>query len=165
MGSPLVILDTNVLYGATTRDLLLQFNAHNLWRCGWSPEIKQELARLGVVVEGFTLLAGDYQNLAPIGLPDPNDEHVLHCALAHQASMILTYNLKDFPPHLTRGIRVLAPDAALVELFEEDAQNALKAIKTHWKTCDECNDWTAYVARLNRARLHGLSRRLASLRL
>ncbi len=163
MYPPLIILDTNVLFGATARDLLFQFAAHGLWRCGWSQDIQRELARLGVVLEGFSPLPGDFRNTPPIGLPDPNDEHVLHCALAHQAAMILTYNLKDFPPHLARGIRVLTPDAALVEILTKNSQNAMKAIKAHWGDCDERDDWASYVARLNRARLHGLSRVLASL--
>jgi hypothetical protein len=100
-----------------------------------------------------------------MGLPDPQDEHVLHCALAHQAAMILTFNLKDFPPHLTRGIRVLTPDAALLELLEENTPTAMKAVELHWKNCAEKDAWPSYVARLNRARLHGLSRRLATLRI
>lgn len=162
---PLIILDTNVLFGVTTRDLIFQFVAQGLWRCGWSQDIEQELVRLGVVVESSALLPGDYRMLVPTGLPDPADEHVLHCALAHQASMILTNNLKDFPRHLTRGIRVLTPDAALVELLREHPQTAMKAIEAHWGECEEKKSWASYVARLNRARLHGLSRALASLRL
>jgi hypothetical protein len=164
MHLPLIILDTNVLFGATTRGLLFQFAAHGLWRCGWSQDIQHELARLGVFSEGFTLLTGDYQTLPPAGLPDPDDEHVLHCALAHQAAMILTYNLKDFPPHLMRGIRVLTPDAALVQTLEKDSHRSMKAIKAHWGDCDEKDDWASYVARLNRARLHSVSRYLGSSR-
>jgi hypothetical protein len=60
-----------------------------------------------------------YQALVPgLTLPDPDDRHVLAAAITGGASLIVTWNIKDFPeanlkPH---GIACISPDAFLVEL-------------------------------------------------
>lgn len=43
-------------------------------------------------------LAGDYSLLLDRVTNDPKDRHVLAAAIHEQASLIVTFNLKDFPP-------------------------------------------------------------------
>lgn len=55
-----------------------------------------------------------------LGLPDPEDDHVLAAAIAAQASVIVTDNLKDFPmrnlsPH---EIEALSADDFIANTIE-----------------------------------------------
>jgi hypothetical protein len=146
MRPPLIILDTNVLYGTTERELIFEFAAHGLWRCGWSGEVAAELSRLGIMLEGFAPLPDGGHETVVVGLPDPNDEHVLQCARTHGASMILTYNLKDFPQSLMGGIQLLTPDQAILRMLQEDSTRSIAAVRSHWKKCAEQPDWPSYTA-------------------
>ncbi len=61
----------------------------------------------------------NYQALIPtLSLPDPDDRHVLAAAIAGQASVIVTWNLKDFPASDLKPHRVacISPDDFLVGL-------------------------------------------------
>ena len=50
-------------------------------------------------------------------LKDPADEHVLEAAVNGQADIIVTFNLKDFKPALTKfGIEVLNPSNTLLRI-------------------------------------------------
>lgn len=46
-------------------------------------------------------------------LPDPNDDMVVEVAIASQAGIIVTHNVRDFAPAKRLGLRVLAPGAFL----------------------------------------------------
>ena len=57
-------------------------------------------------------LISGYECLEPeLTLPDKNDCHVLVAAILAKASMIVTYNLKDFPES------VLAPLARIIHEY------------------------------------------------
>src|SRR5476649_2911514 len=43
------------------------------------------------------LVTGHEKIIPALSLPDPNDHHVLAAAIRTSASVIVTYNLKDFP--------------------------------------------------------------------
>ncbi len=53
------------------------------------------------------------------GLPDPDDDHVLHVAVVSPAELILTHNLKDFPPEVCdrQGVQAISPDDFLSNQF------------------------------------------------
>ena len=53
-------------------------------------------------------------------LPDPNDTHVLAAAIRCGASVIVTYNLKDFPNHVLNqyGVEAQHPDTFVDYLFD-----------------------------------------------
>lgn len=56
-----------------------------------------------------------------LALPDPADAHVLAAAVAGQADMLLTFNLRDFPKQSVAGfgIDVAHPDSFLWQLLGE----------------------------------------------
>ncbi len=62
----------------------------------------------------------DHQNIYYLWRPcfsDPKDDHVLEVAVASQAPMIVTHNLKDFKGiEKTFGIRAIPPKELLKEL-------------------------------------------------
>ncbi len=57
----------------------------------------------------------------PFDLPDPYDRHVIAAAVAADASIILTWNLRDFPPTELKkfGLRRETPDAFLAGLYDK----------------------------------------------
>jgi hypothetical protein len=67
----------------------------------------------------------DYQHhIADLTLPDPDDRHVLAAAIQARATIILTFNLRDFPAaELARhGIAAIGPDEFLTQLRPADAE-------------------------------------------
>lgn len=60
----------------------------------------------------YDSLVENFEHLIPsINLPDANDRHVLAAAIHSEASIVVTYNLKDFPAKSlkTYGIEVSIP--------------------------------------------------------
>jgi len=79
------------------------------------------------------LVSGYERHIPALTLPDANDLHVLATAIEAKASVIVTFNLKDFPqralsPH---GIRALSPDAFLVSVFRQNRPRFLLGIRQH----------------------------------
>ncbi len=58
------------------------------------------------------LVTGHEALIPTLSLPDPNDHHILAAAIFSSASIIVTYNLKDFPFKSTQmfGIDAWHPD-------------------------------------------------------
>lgn len=66
-------------------------------------------------------LVEGYEKLIPaLTLPDPNDRHVLAAAIRSSASIIVTFNLKDFPNPAIKefGIEAQHPDDFLTHLLD-----------------------------------------------
>ena len=77
----------------------------------------------------------DYRPLiADLTLPDPDDRHVLAAAISAKASVIVTWNLKDFPARnlLAHDVTSKSPDDFLTDLhaaFQEALISSVRSAK------------------------------------
>ncbi|PAT32769.1 PIN domain-containing protein [Vandammella animalimorsus] len=147
--SPLTaVYDACVLYPAPLRDFLMWLGLSGRLRARWSHDIHEEwkrnlmrnrpdLSRAQLdrtselmdraipdgLVDGYqTLIAG-------LQLPDPDDRHVLAAAIRCGASVIVTFNTRDFPTETLAayGIEAQHPDAFVDKLLDIDAAAVIEA--------------------------------------
>ena len=145
-----VLYDACVLYPAPLRDLLMRLAMTGLFRARWSNEIhdewirnvlenrsdltREQLERTRDLMNKHVLdsVVTGYQHLIPgLDLPDPNDRHVLAAAIRTRASVIVTYNLDDFPrEYLAQfGLEAQHPDEFITHLFDLNEAVVCKAAK------------------------------------
>ncbi|UZD21111.1 PIN domain-containing protein [Algoriphagus halophytocola] len=143
------VLDTNVIYPIDIRDLLFWFAFYDLFTPKWSKHIFDEwlevMIRKGVKrTEAFKRVSKAHQafpdalveNYEPIissiNLPDEKDKHVLAAAIKANANIIVTNNLKDFPPEYlaTFGLSVKNADDFITDTIDLNQDLALKAFRT-----------------------------------
>jgi predicted nucleic acid-binding protein len=134
---PVAVYDACVLYPFHLRNVLIQCAFDGLVEARWTDEIHAEWIRNlaantpSLPIERLiatrdrmkaVLPEAEVVNYRPLvtdlQLPDPDDRHVLAAAIAGKASVIVTWNLKDFPePHLRPyGVTSQSPDDFLSEL-------------------------------------------------
>ena len=67
------------------------------------------------------LVTGHEDLIASLPLPDPDDRHVLAAAIRAGAAVIVTFNLKDFPPETLARFDIEAqhPDDFVVSLLDQ----------------------------------------------
>jgi hypothetical protein len=132
-------LDASVLYPASLRNLLMRLTLNGLYQARWSADVHAEwiravlrnrpdltLERLLPIRDAMDAHAEEsvvtgYQSLIEkVDLPDPDDRHVLAAAIIGHADVIVTRNLRDFPPDVLahHGIAALHPDAFLLPLLK-----------------------------------------------
>lgn len=73
-----------------------------------------------------------YETLIPaLTLPDIDDRHVLAAAIRSSSSVIVTYNLKDFPAKIVKGYGIEAqhPDDFLVHLLDLSSTTVCESMK------------------------------------
>lgn len=143
------LLDANVLVPVSLADTLLRIAAEDLYRPIWSEQILTEVAtalrrvhpevdgierRVNVMREFFpdALTAGWQPLVNALDLPDPDDRHVLAAAVVGRADVIVTNNVKDFPPASVEpfDIEVQRPDEFLcnqLDLAPNTVMNLLAA--------------------------------------
>jgi PIN domain-containing protein len=153
----IVVYDACVLYPAPLRDLLMHLAITGLYQAKWTNAIHDEwirnvlanrtdlkqsqLERTRALMNKHVLdcLVEGYEHLIPsIKLPDSDDRHVLAAAIHSSASIILTYNLKDFPANsLSKyGIKAQDPDKFLTQLLDIEPDvvcSAIKRLRTNLK--------------------------------
>lgn len=130
------LLDTNVLYGALLNDLVLTLADHGLFRPLWSEEILTELKRnlrrsgesrelsekrVSTMMRYFPdAMVTGYEALVSTMTNDPKDRHVLAAAIRGGAEVLVTFNLKDFPPASLQGydVEVVHPDTFLLDQLD-----------------------------------------------
>jgi predicted nucleic acid-binding protein len=129
------VLDADVLYPLPLRDTLLSAAVEGCFQPVWSAEILDEAIRNlladrridkagakslrrhldehfeDAIIDGYQPLVTQMQN-------HPKDRHVAACAVAGEASLIVTSNVRDFEA-LPEGIRAITPDAFLLRLLAE----------------------------------------------
>ncbi len=146
-----VLADANVLYSRVLRDYLLYAAAQGVLEIRWSAAILAEVVEhLAENIAGFDAAAGarlvaamngafPAAEVEPDGdaeaavailpLPDEDDRHVLAAAVAVDADVLCTDNLKDFPADAMEevGIRLMSADALLSLLVTEFPDGMLTA--------------------------------------
>lgn len=143
------VLDANVLYPVTVRDVLLRFAEAGLYRARWSEEILREFSdrlirrkphledsirsQLDQMAAAFpeALVEGHEPLIQGLSLPDGNDRHVLAAAIKAGAQLIVTENRKDFPEDALApfGIETLSPDDFLLSTFELYPSQSIGALR------------------------------------
>lgn len=143
------VLDANVLLPAPLRDTLLRLAEAELYVPRWSERILAEVAK-NLVESGRTdtaraarvteIIAAAFpeamaptsvvSTIEPVMTNDPKDRHVLAAAVGVGAEVVVTKNLKDFPPTTCKplAIQVVSPDDFLVDLHQVDPAAALRAL-------------------------------------
>lgn len=150
-GAPAAVLDANVLYPFQLRNLLLHLAVDGLFQPLWSERIVDECVRnlrahAGLTEEqcahlvrqmraAFPEAWGEGFDGAPEGLvlPDEGDRHVIELAVHQEAELIVTRNLKHFPSHLLRPLRIrpIDPDEFIVRLWRRNGPAVLCAADQH----------------------------------
>ena len=139
MASIIALYDSCVLYPAPLRDLLMHLALTDLYQAKWTDAIHDEWIRnvlanrpdlkLGQLERTRDLMNSHvldclvigYEKLIPsLSLPDPDDRHVLAAAIKASASIIVTYNLKDFPAKVISKYKIEAqhPDEFISYLID-----------------------------------------------
>ncbi|RON45766.1 PIN domain-containing protein [Pseudomonas frederiksbergensis] len=148
------VYDACVLYPAPLRDFLMWLALSGRFRARWSLEIHNEWKRnllknrpdltaeqLDRTSELMDQAIPDacvtgYENLVKgLTLPDMNDRHVLAAAIRCNASVIVTFNQKDFPctELAPFGIEAQHPDEFVENLFDLDPAAVVAAAQRQRK--------------------------------
>jgi len=121
------VLDACILYPPALRDLFMWLAAAIVYQPRWTEAIHAEWIRNVLADNPETTLAqlertrrlmdrineeclvtGYEKHIPALILPDPDDRHVLAAAIVSKASIIVTFNLSDFPPSALKPHRIRA---------------------------------------------------------
>jgi hypothetical protein len=146
------IYDACVLYPAPLRDLLMHLALTDLFRAKWTDDIHEEWIRnvlknrpdlppkllqrtRDLMNENIRdCLVENYHDIIPtLNLPDQKDRHVLAAAIRSLSSVIVTYNLKDFPKKILDQYEIEAqhPDEFIMRLLEINPGAICRRIRMH----------------------------------
>lgn len=135
------VYDACVLYPAPLRDFLMWLGLSGRFRARWSAQIHDEwkrnvlknrpdltaeqLDRTSDLMDRAipdALVTGHEVLIDGLTLPDPDDRHVLAAAIRCHASVIVTFNRKDFPAEVLQlfGLEAQHPDMFVENLFDLD---------------------------------------------
>lgn len=157
-----------MLYPAPLRDFLMWLALTDLFRARWTNEIHEEwmqsvlknrsdlkreqLERTRDMMNSHVrdcLVTGHESLIETITLPDPGDRHVVAAAIKSGASLIVTFNLKDFPTSALAPLDIEAqhPDEFIAHQIDlhvakiiEAAANHRRSLQNPPKTADEYLD-------------------------
>jgi len=135
--NPIVVLDACVLFPAQVRSLFMYLAGAKLLRPRWTDEIDEWIRNLLARRSDLTreklqgtrelmrrhvpdAIVTDYEHLIEtLELPDKDDRHVLAAAIQARATIIATFNLKDFPDAYLApyGVQAVHPDALVTKLL------------------------------------------------
>lgn len=122
MRAPVVLADANVLYSAILRDLLMEIAVRRGILLHWTdaiqdewmrallknrPDLTAEQVRRTQLLMAAALpdarVTGYEPLIESLSMPDANDRHVLAAAITAEASLIVTFDLGDFPTNKSVG--------------------------------------------------------------
>ena len=186
--APIAVLDACVLYPASLRDLFVTLAVNGLYLPKWTDEIHEEwienllehdrkqndplrlersrLERVRDLMERACprTLVTDYAPLvSDLDLPDADDRHVLAAAIASSATVVVTFNLRDYPATTLAayGVEAVHPDIFLCSLFDHSPdtfRGAIGQILDRLK--NPPRTWAEHVAVLRDSGLRRLAERL-----
>ncbi len=144
-----VLLDASVLYSAPVRDTILRLGHPDLglyqprWSARILDEFTQALIKKGrmtstTVEKVLAALARSFPE-ASVLVPghieagmtnDPKDRHVLAAAVAAQAEILVTFNLRHFRPEdcEPHRVNVMHPDEFLVSVYDSVPDTVLQTV-------------------------------------
>jgi hypothetical protein len=143
-----VMLDACVLVNSTIRDFALWAADLALYRPIWTREILDEArsaliamnvpeARVDYMLAQMQVafpeaLVDEYRHLLPVMTNADDDRHVLAGAVAGKAQLIVTRNVRHFPPESLKPYRieVITPDDFLCDLLDVDKERMAAVITT-----------------------------------
>jgi hypothetical protein len=149
------LVDACTLTNSLKRNLLLTLAEAGFFRLRWSSQILDETeiaiekilrekgradaaerakrARAAMETAFEDAMVSDFDRFmsAADGLPDPNDAHVVAAAIMTRASMIVTENLKHFPPAnlATLNMEAKSADEFIADTIALDEGRAVAAIR------------------------------------
>lgn len=147
---PVAVYDACVLYPFHLRNILIQCASDGLVEARWTDDIHDEWMRnLAANTPGLPIerleatrdrmnavlpeaaVANHRPFIADLTLPDPDDRHVLAAAIAGKASVIVTWNRKDFPPKnlLAHGVTSKSPDDFLTDLHAAFPEALISSVR------------------------------------
>lgn len=94
--------------------------------------LERTRARMNHAVRDCVVTGFEYM-IPSINLPDPDDRHVVAAAIHSGASLIITFNLKDFPDEALKPYNLAAqhPDDFIVDLLDLHLAGVLQAAASH----------------------------------
>src|SRR5689334_22482868 len=125
------IFDACVLYPFHLRNIVVQAAVDRLVEARWTDAIHEEwignltaaapeipIGRLQITRQLMNdalpaaTVTGYKKHISEVALPDPDDRHVVAAAIAAKASLLLTWNMRDFPERNLKkfGLRAMTPD-------------------------------------------------------
>lgn len=140
----IAFLDACVLYPATLRDVLLMLAEHGLYQVRWSSDVLDEMehnlvksgradGRVRATMESAfaDAMVGKDEYLSRIkGMPNhPKDRHVLAAAIACEADILVTANLKDFRAlPINAKVTIRHPDDFLLDQLNGSPSQLLESL-------------------------------------
>lgn len=146
-----VLYDACVFYPNHLRDILMQLATTGLFAAKWTEQIHDEwmhnlrhnrpdidTEKLETLKQRINqsvpdCLVTDFEHIIPsLDLPDPDDRHVLAAAIAVNADVLVTVNLKDFPSSVLAqyGIEAQHPDDFIADLLDLKPLRIIQAIQS-----------------------------------
>lgn len=142
-----IYIDANVFMSSWTLDPILSTADAGLFEPAWSKEVlmeyKHAAAECGrertaqkIIADASrqypsACITGWEHRVEGIGLPDPDDRHVVAAALEGSCDLIVTFNVRDFPRKEMRelGLEIVHPDELLVGFAEDEPESMLEVMR------------------------------------
>lgn len=146
----IVLADANVLYSRVLRDYVLYAATEDLISVKWSQKILDEMTRnliknvatfdddaaailVRLMNENFTTALVEpgpehFEAFADMHMPDEGDRHVLAAAIAAEATVLCTSDVKHFPDDVMArvGIKRMTPDMLIAGMVTTDPDDMLE---------------------------------------